>query len=286
LIDLHTHTTASDGRCTPPELVSRAAVAGVDVLSVTDHDTTAATGAASAACASAGIEFVAGIEITAVVDDRDVHVLGYFIDPESPSLADFLRLQRQRRIERVRQMIDRLKTLGIVLDADTVLQPGRDDATKAAGRPWIARALVAGGYVADTKEAFDRFLATGKRAFVPRIGPAPAEVFARIHASGGVASLAHPGLLARDELIPSFVQTGLDALEAHHSKHTPDDTKRYLAMADRHGLAVSGGSDYHAEPSHDLGGPGCVSLPPEAFQGLKDRWATRRATASGDATSS
>jgi 3',5'-nucleoside bisphosphate phosphatase len=286
LIDLHTHTTASDGRCTPAELVSRAAAAGVDVLSVTDHDTTAATGAASAACASAAIEFVAGIEITAAVDGRDVHVLGYFIDPDSPSLAAFLALQRQRRIERVRQMIERLETLGIVLDAEAVLQPGRDDATKAAGRPWIARALVAGGHVADTKEAFDRFLATGKRAFVPRIGPSPADVFARIHASGGVASLAHPGLLARDELIPGFVQAGLDALEAHHSKHTPDDTKRYLAMAEQHGLAVSGGSDYHAEPSHDFGGPGCVSLPREAFQGLKDRCAARRATASGDATSS
>jgi predicted metal-dependent phosphoesterase TrpH len=286
LIDLHTHTTASDGRCTPAELVSRAAAAGVDVLSVTDHDTTAATSAASAACASAGIEFVPGIEITAVVDGRDVHVLGYFIDSDSAPLAAFLAQQRQRRIERVRQMIERLKSLGIVLDAEAVLQPGREDRAKAAGRPWIARALVAAGHVADTKEAFDRFLATGKPAFVSRIGPSPAEVFTRIHASGGVASLAHPGLLARDELIPGFVRSGLDALEAHHIRHTPDDTNRYLAIARQHDLAVTGGSDYHAEPSHDVGGPGCVSLPPEAFQRLKDRCAARRATASGDATSS
>jgi len=286
LIDLHTHTTASDGRCTPGELVSQAAAAGVDVLSVTDHDTTAATGAASVACASSGIEFVPGIEITAVVDGRDVHVLGYFIDPDSTSLAAFLGQQRQRRIERVRQMIDRLTSLGIVLDADAVLRPGREDGAKAAGRPWIARALVAAGHVADTKEAFDRFLATGKPAFVPRIGPSPAEVFARIHASDGIASLAHPGLLGRDDLIPGFARVGLDALEAHHSKHTPDDTKRYLAMARQYDLAISGGSDYHAEPSHDRGGPGCVSLPLEAFQGLKGRWAARRATASGESTSS
>jgi predicted metal-dependent phosphoesterase TrpH len=271
LIDLHTHTTASDGRCTPAELVSRAAAAGVDVLSVTDHDTTAATSAASAACASAGIEFVPGIEITAVVDGRDVHVLGYFLDPDSASLAAFLGQQRRRRIDRVRRMIDRLKTLGMVLDAEAVLKPGRDDETKAAGRPWIARALVAGGHVVDTKEAFDRFLGTGKPAFVARIGPSAAEVFDRIHASHGVASLAHPGLLARDELIPGFVHAGLDAIEAHHSRHTPDDTNRYLAIARQYDLAVTGGSDYHAEPSHDAGGPGSVSLPREEFQALKDR---------------
>ena len=286
MIDLHTHTTASDGRCAPSELVRRAAAAGVHVLSVTDHDTTAAAGAASAACASVGIEFVPGIEITAVVDGRDVHVLGYFIDPDSAPLAAFLGEQRRRRIERVRQMIERLRTIGIVLDAEAVLQPGRDDTTKAAGRPWIARALVAAGHAADTKDAFDLFLVPGKPAFVPRIGPSPADVFARIHASGGVASLAHPGLLARDDLIPGFTSAGLDALEAHHSRHTPDDTNRYLAMVVRYGLAVTGGSDYHADPSHDRGGPGSVSLPPEAFQTLKDRCAVRRATASGDATSS
>ena len=286
MIDLHTHTTSSDGRCTPAELVARAARAGVDVLSVTDHDTTAAAAAASAACASAGIEFVAGIEITAVVDGRDVHVLGYFIDPDSAPLAAFLAEQRRRRIDRLKQIIDRLSGLGIVLDADAVLQPGRDDTSKAAGRPWVARALVAGGHVADTRQAFDRFLATGKPAFIPRIGPAPPDVFNRIHASGGIASLAHPGLLARDNLIPAFARAGLDALEAYHSKHNADETARYLETADAHGLAVSGGSDYHADPSHDAGGPGCVSLPREAFQVLKDRCAARRATASGAATSS
>ena len=286
MIDLHTHTTASDGRCAPAELVARAAAAGVDVLSVTDHDTTAATADASAACASASIEFVPGIEITAVVDGRDVHVLGYFIDPASTSLAAFLDEQRGRRLARVRQIIDRLKAIGIVLDAEAVLRPARDDTSKAAGRPWVARALVIAGHAASTKDAFDRFLVPGKPAFVPRIGPSPADVFARVHASGGIASLAHPGLLIRDELIPQFARAGLDALEAHHSKHTSEDTNRYLALANRYGLAVTGGSDYHAEPSHDLGGPGSVSLPPEAFQTLKDRCATRRATASGDATSS
>jgi len=286
LIDLHTHTTASDGRCAPAELVGRAAAAGVDVLSVTDHDTTAAAPAAAAACAQAKIEFVPGIEITAVIDGADVHILGYFIDPDSPALGAFLTTQRRRRIDRVRKMIDRLAALGIPLDADAILQPAEEDGSKAAGRPWIARALVAAGIVASTGEAFDKYLKRGQAAFVSRVGPLPAEVFSQIHGAGGVASLAHPGLLERDDLIPLFVAAGLDAIEAHHSKHSAEDTARYLDLAARHRLDVSGGSDYHGDPAHDAVGPGGVSLPHHLFQSLKGRCATRRATASGSSTSS
>ncbi|HXD74965.1 MAG TPA: PHP domain-containing protein [Vicinamibacterales bacterium] len=286
MIDLHTHTTASDGRCTPEELVSRAASAGVTVLSVTDHDTVAAAARVTAACTSAGIEFIPGIEVTAIVDGADVHILGYFIDTASPSLAGFLTEQRRQRVERVRQIIARLAELGVELDADAVLAPSAGDSAKAAGRPWIARALVKAGVVANTREAFDRFLKRGQPAFVPRRGPMPADVFSQIHAAGGLASIAHPGLLGRDDLIPPFVAAGLDAIEAHHSKHSDADTARYLAMAAQHEVAVSGGSDYHGDPSHDVVGIGGVSLPPERFQALRDRCATRRATASSTSTSS
>lgn len=285
MIDLHTHTTASDGRCAPAELVDRAARAGVTVLSVTDHDTTAGTAAAAAACTASGIDFVPGIEITSVVDGADVHILGYFIDPDSAPLAAFLAEQRARRVDRIRQMVDRLASLGIVLDADAILRPSRDDQSKAAGRPWLARALVDAGVVATTSDAFDKYLKRGKPAFVPRIGPLPSEVFAQIHAANGIASYAHPGLIGRDDLIPGFAVAGLDALEAHHSKHSPDDVIRYLSLAQHHNLAVSGGSDYHGDPSHDAGGPGSVSLPPVQFYALKTRCATRRATASRASTS-
>jgi 3',5'-nucleoside bisphosphate phosphatase len=271
LIDLHTHTTASDGRCTPIELVARAAAAGVDVLSVTDHDTTAACGQVSAACVQAGIEFVAGIEITAVVDGTDVHVLGYFIDPVARPLGAFLAEQRRRRIERVRLMIERLAAHGITLDAEAVVQPGLDDESKAVGRPWIARALIAAGHVATTSEAFDRWLSNGRPAFVPRVGPTPEEVLRQIHDAKGIASLAHPGLLGRDELIPGLAGAGLDALEAYHSKHRPDDLLRYLMAADRLGLAISGGSDYHADPSPGAAGLGSVALPRELYENLKAR---------------
>ena len=271
MIDLHTHTTASDGRCTPPELVWRASAAGVRVLSVTDHDTVAAWEPASTACSAAGIELVPGIEITAIAGGADVHVLGYFIDVHAPALRSFLAQQRRSRIDRVRQMIDRLESLGISLDADAILEPGIRDSSKAAGRPWIARALVTGRHVASTNEAFERWLSRGRPAFVPRSGARPEEVFARLHEAGGIASLAHPGLLGHDEWIAGFASAGLDAVEAYHPKHDPESTLRYLGLADRLGLAVSGGSDYHADPAHGAAGPGGVSLPRETYENLKAR---------------
>jgi len=268
LIDLHTHTTASDGRCTPDELVARASAAGLTVLSVTDHDTVAATGAAAAACRTAGIEFVPGIEITAVRDSADVHVLGYFFDAASPVLQSFLAEQRRRRIDRVREMIDRLAGLGIRLDADLILKPGIDDPSKAVGRPWIATALVAAGHVADKNEAFERFLARGRPAFAPRVGAPPEEVFERIHHAGGLASVAHPGLIGRDGWLDEFAVAGVDALEAFHSDHDEVATTRYLAIAKRLNLAVTGGSDYHADEAHGASCPGSTSLPREYYDRL------------------
>jgi 3',5'-nucleoside bisphosphate phosphatase len=274
MIDLHTHTTASDGRCTPADLVERAKSAGITVLSVTDHDTVAGCDAARAACADAGIEFVPGIEITAVRDDADVHVLGYFIDPTSPALASFLAAQRLQRLDRVRRMIARLADLGIVLDGDAILQPALDRPGTAIGRPWIARALVAGGHVANTNEAFASWLGRGRRAYVARDGGAPAEVIARIHDAGGIASMAHPGLIAHDEWIPDLVRAGLDAIEAYHTDHDEAATARYRALAGQHNLAISGGSDYHADETHGSVRPGSVSLPRTDY----DRLAARHTT--------
>jgi len=271
VIDLHTHTTASDGRCSPAELVERAARAGVTVLAVADHDTVAGCAAAAEACAAAGLDFVNGTEITAVVEEKDVHVLGYFFDRESAALQSFLAEQRRRRVDRVHEIVRRLAQHGIALDVDAILGPGVADSSKAAGRPWIARAMVAAGFVANVSEAFEKWLTPGRPAFVPRIGASPEAVFARIHEAGGIASLAHPGPMRRDERIPGYADAGLDAIEAHHSDHDPADVERYLALAARLNLAVSGGSDFHADDEHGGGGPGSVSLPRERFEELKER---------------
>jgi 3',5'-nucleoside bisphosphate phosphatase len=285
VIDLHTHTTASDGLCSPTELVSRAHAAGVSILSVTDHDTVAGCAEARRACEAAAIQFVEGIEITAMAEGGDVHVLGYFIDTEAAALRRFLEEQRRRRLERIRLMLERLAGHGIRLDAASILGPGIDDTSRTIGRPAIARALVDRGDVASTSEAFDKWLARGRPAFVAREGPTPQEVFEQIHQSGGIAALAHPGLLQRDSWIEPFARAGLDALEAYHVDHDHIATDRYLQMAAGLGLAVSGGSDYHGDESHGSAGPGAVSLPPEAFSALRRR-AASRATASGASTSS
>ena len=269
MIDLHTHTTASDGRCTPAELVARASAAGVTVLSVTDHDTVAACEAAAAACAGAGIEFVPGIEITAVRSEADVHVLGYFLDPRSASLRAFLSEQRHQRVDRIRRIIAKLAGHGLPLDADALLQPALDDPSRSVGRPWVARAMVAAGYVASTDVAFSAWLSRGRPGFVPREGAGPEEVIARIHDAGGIASMAHPGLLERDDWIPPLAEAGLDAIEAYHTDHGPGDTARYLALAAQLTLAVSGGSDYHADESHGAPRPGMTSLPREEFERLR-----------------
>jgi len=269
VIDLHTHTTASDGRCTPAELVARASAAGVTVLSVTDHDTVAACEAVAAACAGAGIEFVPGIEITAVRSEADVHVLGYFLDPRSASLRAFLSEQRHQRVDRIRRIVARLAGHGLHLDADALLRPALDDPSRSVGRPWVARAMVAAGYVASTDVAFSAWLSRGRPGFVPREGAGPEDVIARIHDAGGIASMAHPGLLKRDDWIPPLAEAGLDAIEAYHTDHGPDDTARYLTLAAQLMLAVSGGSDYHADESHGAPRPGMTSLPREEFERLR-----------------
>ena len=248
--------------------MARASAAGVTVLAVTDHDTVAGGDAAADACAAAGIEFVPGIEITAVRDGMDVHVLGYFVDRRSEELHSFLVEQRRRRLDRVRQIVERLATFGIHLDADAIIKPGLDDGGKAAGRPWVARALVAGRYVTSVNQAFESWLARGRPAFIPRLAAAPAEVFDRIHASGGIASLAHPGLVKRDDWLPEFAAAGLDALEVYHTNHDATATAHYRNEAARLGLAVSGGSDFHGDESHGSGQPGTVSLPREEYERL------------------
>ena len=285
MIDLHTHTTASDGRCSPPELVARAAAAGVTVLSVTDHDTVDASSAAATSCAEAGMTFVPGIEITAVCDESDVHVLGYFLDPTAPGLRLFLAEQRQRRIDRIGRMISRLQRLGMPLDAEAILQPVIDQPGKSIGRPAIARALVAAGYVATIGDAFETLLTRGRPAFVAREGASPETVIEQIHAAGGVASLAHPGLLKHDDWIGGFVASGLDALEAYHTSHDEAQISSYRSLASRLGLCVSGGSDYHADQSHGAAHPSSIALPEADFNQLRDR-ATSRATASGAPISS
>jgi predicted metal-dependent phosphoesterase TrpH len=265
LIDLHLHTTASDGRLSPPALVARVAAAGVTVMAVTDHDTTAATNDVREAARGSGVEAISGIEITAVEQRRDVHVLGYFVDASDADLAAFLEGQRARRLTRVEAIAARLAALGFPMDVSDILESARREQGRAIGRPQLARAMVAAGYVRDTNEAFDGWLAHGRPAFVPREGATVAEVIAVIHTAGGLASLAHPAKTGFDESIPAFRDAGLDALEAFHSDHDATTQQRYAALARELGMLTTGGSDFHGDPAHGLE-PGASPLPVEEWQ--------------------
>jgi predicted metal-dependent phosphoesterase TrpH len=269
VIDLHLHTTASDGLFEPAVLVDLAWRAGIRTMSVTDHDTVDALPDAERAAADSGISFVPGIEITSVHDGRDVHVLGYFFDPSDASLGAFLERQRADRVRRVNGMADKLADMGKPIDREAVL--ASRSRGRSVGRPLVAKALVRAGHVIDTRQAFDQLIGEGRPAFIPRAGPGPAEVIAIINRAGGVASLAHPGLLRRDDLIPAMVDAGLTAVEAFHSEHDPATTEQYLALADRYGILVSGGSDYHGDKERRRAAFGTVGLPRDRFERLAAR---------------
>ena len=267
MIDLHTHTTASDGQLSPAALVAAAASAGCETLAVTDHDTVAGVAAARDAAVDFGLTMVTGIEMTAVADGVDVHILGYCIDIDDPALARFLEAQRERRRSRVLAMGQRLADLGAAIDVAPILEVSADSG-RSVGRPAVARALVAAGHAADVADAFERYLAEGRPAYLPRVGPGPGDVIARIHAAGGVAALAHPGKLVRDHLIAPMIDAALDAIEVYHPDHSVRDIVRYQALADRHDLVVTGGSDFHGAGSGRTDALGAVGLPPAAFNRL------------------
>ena len=268
MIDLHLHTTASDGRSTPYELVEHAASAGLRVMAVTDHDTTASVDEVRARAGEHGIEVVPGIEITAVEDGRDVHVLGYFLDPADATLVEFLIAQRQTRLERVQAIAARLADLGLPIDVAVVLAEVRRRPGRSIGRPQVARAMVKAGHVATAREAFDRWLGRDLPAFVPRSGSSPEDVIGVIQHAGGLASLAHPGRTNIDARIPALREAGLDALEVYHSDHDAATIGRYHQLAGELNLLMTGGSDFHGDPLHGVM-VGAATLPDEAWQRLR-----------------
>lgn len=274
MIDLHLHTTASDGRCSPADLVARVHAAGVTTFAVTDHDTVAALAEARVHADRLQLTLVDGVEVTAVWQGRDVHVLGYWVDPAHPPLLAFLTEQRERRVARVRAIGAALSDLGAVVDLEPLLDQVGARAGAAVGRPGVAQALVAAGHASSVQDAFDRLLGEDCPAYVARSGVPPNEVCAMIHAAGGVASLAHPGVTRRDDCLEQWASDGLDALEAYHSDHSKAEQTLYLERARQLGLAVSGGSDFHGDDpmSHRsrrvIGG---VALPEPAWHGLLAR---------------
>jgi len=270
LYDLHSHTTASDGRLSSAELVRKAIEENLTALAVTDHDTVDGIDAAreeAAAHTDRGPEIIAGIEVSANYEDASVHVLGLFVRHREPWLVDFFAVARERRIERIHRILAKLDAVGVHVAAEDVFAKSTHG---TVGRPHVAEVLVDRGVVSSFAEAFDRYLGQGAPAYVGYEKVTLRDATDLITRAGGVASLAHPGLLKRDELIPKMVEDGLQAIEAHHPDHPPDLATRYLQMAARLGLLVTGGSDFHTVDGTGPTRLGCRELTTEAFEKIRE----------------
>jgi len=244
LVDLHTHSTASDGTRAPRDVVAAARAAGLSVIALTDHDTVAGLPEAIVAGEEFGLRVVAGIELSAVEGERgdqETHILGLHLS-DRHELERRLAGIRDMRVRRAEAMVRRLNELGIPVTMDSVLQQA---AGGAVGRPHVARALIAGGWTGDLHEAFNRFLGNGRQAFVPKERLAAVDAMALIHNAGGLAVLAHPGGQVTRERVAALQREGLDGIEVLHPSHSWDDARQLDSLAADLGLVRSGGSDWH-----------------------------------------
>jgi predicted metal-dependent phosphoesterase TrpH len=274
-VDLHLHSRFSDGTYGPEELAAQARRCELTAIALTDHDSVEGCPDTARACAAAGIEFIVGTELTAEQDGNELHILGYCLDMGNARLLTQLAKFQAVRQDRIREMVARLNRLKVPLSADAVFALAN---CRAPGRPHVARALVAAGLCGSLDEAFERFLKKNRPAWVPKFKMSGAEALDLIHQAGGVAVLAHPGLNRTDEVIPGMVEAGMDGIECFHTKHSTATTQRYLELASRFHLLVTGGSDCHGL---NKGKPliGTVKVPYQHLETLKARAAEIRAAA-------
>ena len=274
--DLHLHTYFSDGTYGPEELAAHAEKHGLKAVALTDHDTMEGCERAATACRERGIEFIPASELTAELNDVELHLIGYFLDAANEKLRRELAVFQQVRQQRIHEMAARLRRIGIPLQAETVFTLAN---CRAPGRPHVARALVQEKLCGSLDEAFERFLKKGKPAWVPKFKMSALQAIELIHQAGGLAVMAHPGLNRTDEVIPALVKAGLDGIECFHTKHSTAVTEHYLQIAEKYYLLVSGGSDCHGMSK---GKPliGTIRIPYVYVQRLKDA-ALQRSLARG-----
>lgn len=296
MIDLHSHSTASDGRLSPEQLVREALQAGVTTLALTDHDTLGGLAEFNQLGQQLGLETISGVEVSAefrsALGKGSMHIVGLFVEPR-PDFKIFLGKLAEGRRVRNPKIIAKLRALGLDITLEEVeleagvkdLGPGGGAIEKSIGRPHFASVLVRKGYVKNKQEAFDKYLAEGASGYSERFTADPVESIRQIHAAGGVAVLAHPTYLnvarpeALDDLVAELAQAGLDGIEVYYSSFTPEETARMLKLAEKNNLAPSGGSDFHGESRElageryvELGrGRGNLKVPPEVLVELKRR---------------
>lgn len=240
--DLHLHTIYSDGISTPAEVVKRADLHGLNAIAITDHDCVEGIDEAMEEAREFGIEIIPGIELSSVCVDKEVHILAYFLDRHSKTLAKKFEELKKERVNRVVKMIDLLAERGMHIDKNELINEIKDG---TIGRPHLARKMVEKGYVPNTKEAFKKYLANDKSCFVPHKRFEYHEAINMLEDAGGVTVLAHPALYGLDEIIPRLVEAGLKGIEVYHTDHTRRDSEKYLNIAREFSIIATGGSDCH-----------------------------------------
>jgi hypothetical protein len=274
MIDLHMHSTFSDGTLTPEELIAAGKAVGLKAMALTDHDTTGGIARYLAAAEAAGIRAISGVEVSADPPAGTMHVLGYCVKPENITLKDHLKWIREGRDARNREILHKLNQLGIRITMEDVNRHVHED---VVARPHFAQALIEKGYAKDKRDAFDKYLARGKPAYTDRRRLTPEAVMSLIRGAGGVPSLAHPfslklGNSALKKELAKLRDVGLMGLECYYPEHTPDMQRDYLKIARELGLIATGGSDYHGVAGHSrLGvGYGSLSVPDDVVDRIEE----------------
>ena len=276
-VDLHVHTTASDGRRTPAETVALAVERGLRVLAITDHDSTGGVDDAIGAAAGTELEIISGVEINTDTPKGEAHMLGYFVGPDHPVLQSQLADRRRARFERGYGIVKKLSALGMEISWARVQEIAGADEGGAVGLPHVARALEERGYLASTQEAFERYIGRGGPAYVEYEKLTPEEAIAMIRGAGGLAVLAHPSTIAGlDAYAEELKAAGLDGLECYYGQYPEETVLALVALADRLDLVATGGSDYHGSEqvtyNATLGG---TQVPESVVSALKQRHRAR-----------
>ena len=240
--DLHIHSTFSDGSDSPEQIVALAVEKELGCIALTDHDIIAGIEKARKAAQGKDVEVLSGVELSTDLAGTDIHILGYCFDIHNAVLNERLKLFCQTRVERVREMVDKLDRMGMPVSEEEILSQTDSD---AVGRLHVARVMLKKGYVSTIEEAFHRYIVEGKPAFVPKFKQTPFEAIDLIRQAGGVAVMAHPMVTMRDEVIPSLVKAGLKGLEVYYPNTSKKVIQFYERIADKHGLIKTGGSDAH-----------------------------------------
>jgi predicted metal-dependent phosphoesterase TrpH len=268
MADMHMHTIYSDGALSPFELIKRISNVGLGTISITDHDSVGAIDEAIALGNDLGVEVIPGVELSSNIGEKDIHILGYFVDYKDPQLLEYLSLFRGERLKRAEKIVAKLNHLQIPLKLETVLDRA---GSGSVGRPHIAQALVTEGFIESYEQAFYKYIGVGCPAYEKKIHFSPEDAIALLASVGGLSFLAHPGKYTSDADIQRLIKHGLDGIEVIYPSHTPDRIRHYRMIAAEYFLLESGGSDFHGGMREDDHLIGAFTVPLEAVENMKRR---------------